>query len=357
MPIRAHRVGMRTRGVHVFGPLLLLATLSPVSSGCFGRTDAESGSGTRPALLVQARNSKTACIYAAIGLQLAQLEEVTGIKYGCVETFSDADPNWADWVSPWVTHAKAGFPQWLAQDPKQRTIILTQNLAPDDAVRNPNWRAECAAGRFDHYARQLAKNLVQTGFEYSVIRLGHEMNGAQYDDTIGNYPYQWRQWAHCFAQIVRTMRKVSGAHFLFDWNVNAGYRDIPLADYYPGNGYVDIIGIDFYDASAFGPLPPVSQPLRRWEQLASEPLGLFAVDDFARLHHKPLSIPEWGTLDNKGNGDDGQYVLQIGRFVDSHDVSYQSYFDAGDDDVLPLAKHAAPRSLSAYIQAFGNQPH
>ena len=34
---------------------------------------------------------------------------------------------------------------------------------------------------------------------------------------------------------------VSSAHFLFDWNVNARYRDIPLADYYPGNAYVDMV--------------------------------------------------------------------------------------------------------------------
>ena len=76
--------------------------------------------------------------------------------------------------------------------------------------------------------------MVKAGFGYSVIRLGHEMNGSWYIDDIGNTPTQWRQWAEYFAQIVKTMRAVPGAHFLFDWNVNARYRDIPLAAFIPG---------------------------------------------------------------------------------------------------------------------------
>ena len=47
------------------------------------------------------------------------------------------------------------------------------------------------------------------------------------------------------------MRGVPASHLLFDWNVNANYRNIPLADFYPGDSYVDIIGIDAYDEAAY----------------------------------------------------------------------------------------------------------
>ena len=71
------------------------------------------------------------------------------------------------------------------------------------------------------------------------------------------------------------MRSVDGAHFFFDWSINAGYRDLPLADFYPGDAYVDIVGISCYDQSGY-PLPPVGSP-HRWQALSGEPMGLDVV--------------------------------------------------------------------------------
>ena len=254
-----------------------------------------------------------------------------------------------------MTLASHGYRAWLAHDPKQRTIILTQNLIPDSEANNPNWRAEGAAGDFNKYARDLAKVLVNSGFGYSVIRLGSEMNGVWANDTIGDNKTQWHQWAKYFAQIVMTMRSVKGAHFLFDWNVNVGVRPIPLSNYYPGNAYVDIVGIDFYDVGA---QTPASSP-RRWASLSREPLGLDAVYAFAARHGKPLSIPEWGTVDpqstsggftSTSGGDDGAYVAHMGNFIASHDVAYQSWFDNGDDGVYQLVPAVAPKSVAAYVR-------
>ena len=69
------------------------------------------------------------------------------------------------------------------------------------------------------------------------------------------------------------MRSVPGAHFFFDWNVNAGYRNIPLASYYPGDSVVDVIGIDIYDSGMPG---HPRDPAVRWARLNSEPGGLAA---------------------------------------------------------------------------------
>ena len=44
------------------------------------------------------------------------------------------------------------------------------------------------------------------------------------------------------------MRSVPGTRFLFVWNPNACTTDLPLDDWYPGNSYVDIIGMDVYDS-------------------------------------------------------------------------------------------------------------
>jgi beta-mannanase len=183
------------------------------------------------------------------------------------------------------------------------------------------------------------------------------MNGTWAKDSLPGTTAGDAQWAQCFANEVQTMRKVAGANFLFDWNVNANSRsNLSLASYYPGNLNVDLIGIDFYDQSSIA-LPPVGDPTR-WGALAGEQLGLNALYVFAQQHGKPLSIPEWGTVTTQG--DDPNYVTNIGSFVANHDVAYQSWFDAGDDSIymLDYADHqgqaADPLSLSAYRASFSS---
>ena len=235
-------------------------------------------------------------------------------------------------MSPWVTHDGYGYNTWLAANPTGRQIILTENLIPSSVASDPGWTAECAAGDYDKYAKELARNLVATGFGYSVIRLGAEMNGTWNTGSLGTTVAEWHQWGQCFAQEVQTMRSVRGSNFLFDWNVNAYYRDIPLADFYPGNAYVDIIGIDSYDQAADGiRLPPVSNPAR-WGMLAGQPDGIWFVEAFARAHGKPLEYPEWATVVSQG--DDGNFVTKMAAFVATHDVAFQSWFDNDDDGIF-----------------------
>lgn len=344
--------------VAVVGVLVLAAG----EAGVFRATGERSRAGTvgsgapsaayaRPPQLVQAGDSKTSCIYVGLGTPLERVVQATGINYNCLETFSVYDSNWATWASPWVTGAAYGYKEWLAADPTGRTIILTQDLVPEDVATLPDWRALGAAGRYDKYARQLAVNLVRAGFGSSVIRLGAEMNGPWEIDYVGNTLTQRRQWAEYFARIVAAMRAVHGAHFLFDWNPNAGYEPIPLAEYYPGNAYVDLVGADAYDESSIA-LPPVGSRARP-AALASEPAGLDEIEAFAERHHKPMSLPEWATVQR--NGDDGAYVDSIGKFVLSHDVAFQCWFDAGDQGILTLSASQAPLSLAAYVSYFG--PH
>jgi Glycosyl hydrolase family 26 len=328
---------------------LIVATVSALIVALPVAAAFASRESTRPPGLIQAGDSKTNCIYAGVGARLQQAEQATGFVYNCIETFNTNTPSWPDWVSPWVTHNGYGYNTWIAADPTGRQIIITQDLIPDNMAADSNWTAECAAGSYDTYATQLATNLVKTGFGYSVIRLGVEMNGTWNAGSLGTTRAEWKQWGECFAQEVQAMRAVPQSHLLFDWNVNANYRDIPLADFYPGNAYVNIIGIDAYDFSGIS-LPPVGSS-GRWEVLASEPEGLNAVEAFAAAQGKPFSIPEWGTVSTQG--DDADYVTNMGALVARNDVAFQSWFDAGDDDIFPLSASQAPLSLAAYIKAFG----
>ena len=78
-----------------------------------------------------------------------------------------------------------------------------------------------------------------------MIRFGWEFNG------------NWFPWAaqgcasafvRYFDDIVTTMRAVPGTHFTFEWNPTRGDLGVGnLSQYYPGNKYVDDVGLDVYD--------------------------------------------------------------------------------------------------------------
>jgi hypothetical protein len=331
---------LRRRTQSARSALILLIAVTANGVAC--------ASSPRPSELIQVGDSKTNCIYARIGAPLQLAEHATGVTYSCVETFSNTEPTWADWSDPWVVSSQYGYKAWLAADSGTRQVVLTQNLIPDSEGSNPNWTSQCAAGDFDRYATLLASNLVKTGFGYSVIRLGAEMNGTWNVGSLGSTMGEWKQWGQCFAREVQAMRTVPGSHLLFDWDVNANYRNIPLAKFYPGDTYVDIIGVDVYDDSGI-PLPPVGSP-ERWAELVSEPEGLDAIKNFAVAHGKPLSIPEWGTV--AMDGDDANYVTNMGVFVAENDVAFQAWFDAGDNHINRLSSSEAPLSLRAYVRAF-----
>jgi hypothetical protein len=297
-------------------------------------------------------NSKTNCVYPATSQTLlAQFSAATKTTFNCVVLFNNAKPEWSDWVNVWFAHPPTpdmNFVQWKNAVPGRR-LIISQPMVPDDVPAN--WRELGAEGDYDQYATQLATTLVAEGLGDSIIRLGWEANSSSADpeSALGTDPSQYQDWAIYWARIVRAMRAVPGADFLFDWTVNQYDQPIPLDSWYPGDDVVDIIGIDAYDSGIDN---TALSPAQRWEQLSNEPDGLNAVAAFAQAHGKPMSIPEWGLVPTGaqgGAGDDPAYVAGIASFIANNDVIYSSYFEhPGEPNVIPLTD--APNSLVTYQQ-------
>ncbi len=355
--LRTRKVGakyVRRRAASALVLAALALSLTAAGAGASLNSNSVIVGNTSPSGIITAGDSKAVCITdgpSTNNFSRLAYTTLNGITYNCLETFSDAMPTWSDWVNPWVASPNGPFVPWVAADPTHHQLIDTQNLIPDSEASNPNWTAECAAGDYNSYATQFATNMIAAGLGSSVIRLAHEMNGNWYNDSLGSTQAQWTQWDECWDQEVSVMRGVTGAHFLFDWNVNANVRDIPLADIYPGNAFVDIIGVDFYDQTGLS-IPAVGQP-GRFQALAAEPDGLNDVAAFATAMGKPLSIPEWGTVISQG--DDPAYVTAMAQFAANNDVAYQSWFN-GPDGIYPLDPNQDPLSVNAYVTAFGSPP-
>jgi hypothetical protein len=331
----------------VIGLVLALAAILVVA----GAVTLASETGSSPPSSPRSLDTKTSCVYVGGSItSLASFATLTGQPVNCVLVYNDSNTTWSQLVNPYFTQPKYGWQPWLSADPAVRRVVISQEMVPDQVPSN--WRELGAAGAYDRYARELAANLVAGGMGNAVIRLGHEMNGAWYQDNVGNDPAQYQAWDAYWARIVRVMRSVPGAHFVFDWNISVAGRDIPFSSYYPGNDVVDVIGVDIYDSDVPG---DPSDPAVRWTRLENEPGGLDQIVAFAREHGKPLSFPEWGVVSaaDGGLGDDPAFVTGIATVIRDNKVLYEAYFDRATGGVMPLAD--AQRSLRVWEQYFGRQ--
>jgi hypothetical protein len=311
--------------------------------------------------LIAAGPTRSECVtlnFNDTGLRALQaavtgFDTLTNSTITCVSAYSDSAATWAAWTSPWVIDPKYGYTSWIAEEPLNRQLVLAVQLIPNNLanVDNPTkWEKSCALGHFNGYARQLGTSLVAAGLENTVIRLGSEMNGKWESDFVGTTAVEQKLWAKCFSNEVVSLRQVPGGHFLVDWNVNACTGNYPYPNYYPGNSYVDIMGVDVYDVGCKSPYTRFTFP-----NLASEPLGLDHFEAFAAAKGKPMSLPEWG-LATIPAGDDPAYVNGIGSTVKSRDYAFQTYFDGGGghgSKSLALSSRT-PLAVAAYRRWFGN---
>ena len=129
------------------------------------------------------------------------------------------------------------------------------------------------------------------------------------------------------------------------WNPNACVENVPYTNYYPGNAYVDILGLDLYDASCMTPTTPIT-----WNRLVNEPAGLTNFEVFAKSQRKPMSFPEWGLLQSP-NGDNAAFINGIGSTIAKGNFSFEVYFDDGHSGTLQVGPET-PSSLVAFQKWF-----
>src|SRR3954452_9676333 len=228
--------------------------------------------------------------------------------------------------------------------------LWSVGLLPLDAASEGATLQKAATGAYNSKFVQIAQGLVNGGDGYSTIRLGWEGNGDWYSWSGSKDP---AAFAAAFRQEVTAMRSVAGAHFTFDFNMSLGYTNPALL--YPGDAYVDIIGFDFYDYN--WAVSATSQPAS-WNQKLAENNGVNQMAAFAASHGKRLSLPEWGLFyrcdDNHDGGDDTYFIQAVHNWIASHNVAYESYFNADDSSCHRYSMTGGnfPKAASLYKQVF-----
>ncbi|MGZ4358266.1 MAG: glycoside hydrolase family 26 protein [Gaiellaceae bacterium] len=212
--------------------------------------------------------------------------------------------------------------------------------------------AEGAAGHYDGYFRSLAQALVRAHQGNAILRLGWEFSG-------GWYPWSPRSdaeavlFARYWRRIVSTMRAVS-PQFRFDWNPAIGWAPFDIEKAYPGDDFVDTVGVDVYDQSW---ITDYLDPSARWNDFLTGQWSLDFYSRFAAAHGKRLSVPEWGLTsreDGHGGGDNPFFIEQMHAWMAKNDVAYQIYFDFGaPDGAHELMSGQFPSGATAYRALFG----
>jgi hypothetical protein len=219
--------------------------------------------------------------------------------------------------------------------------------------------AQVAAGNFDSYFTTMFTQIA-ADFPAAKIRLGWEFNGNYFAWCATGVETDFiAAWQHIY-----TLGKAISSQFEFCWNpdkiaaVYVGDGSADATACYPGDAYVDSIGIENYaqwrnsvDAPTSGstfpyvtPEPTVKQ-VERWTNCSlgtlstsfagagtPRPYCLLWAAQFATQHGKPLAIPEWGIgfdplRNGRHVGDDAYHVAQTFAFITANSVAWHCYFD------------------------------
>jgi Glycosyl hydrolase family 26 len=297
---------------------------------------------------------------AAKGVQaLPAWQEFAGTPARYALDFAAAD-NWAnvagpDWaLSPW----------WGSGRRLIYSVPLFPHKATDKAADAGGSLARCAAGDFDGHWADLGRNLVSHRLPSTIVRPGWEFDAPWY---VWAARGRQQDYVDCFRHVVSAMRSVPNQRFTFLWNPTIGVHEFPAEQAYPGDAYVDYVGVDVYDTSwAAGtyPYPAGAGAQQRqaiaatvWNDLLTGSRGLQFWARYAAEHGKRLAVPEWGLsdrVDGHGGGDNVAFVEGMLAFMGDprNGVAFSMYFDAdtaaGDHHRISSADTRFPQAAAAY---------
>ena len=232
------------------------------------------------------------------------------------------------------------------------------------------WASE-AAGANDARWQALAATLIAGGLGNCCLRIGREFNGSWYRWQVN--PGNEAAYKAGYSRIVSVMRD-AGFTGQFIWNPYLGQGTMGPSqgaeNAYPGDGVVDVIGIDIYDGDWTGiyPANPASVTTAQQQQVLDKMLtewdSLRGWHALALAHRKQLCFPEWGLRLWKdagvwhSGGDNAVLVTGMAQFIAGCGAVMHAFWeDAGmgvaDPDDQPGRLVPAPMARAAFLGSFG----
>lgn len=264
-------------------------------------------------------------------------------------TVYPAYQSWSDMQSSsWVFQLTSGF-----------AGKLNYGLPMLPVNRAGQW-ADVTGGSQDETFRGIARDMVANNRGDSMIRVGLECNGNWFPWSVtwsGNETFKT-----AFRRIVDLMRAIApNLKFAYCWNVASLPQGMPsgtspqaqLERFYPGDGYVDAIELDFYD---FYQVIVQSEAQWTYAKRPSPGVGLDDIADYARLKGKGVWIGEWGCHSVQGPGDNPFFVQKVWSWMTANaDILIgENYFDEPASYIANSIKDQLPNAGTAYKNRWGH---
>lgn len=277
--------------------------------------------------------------------QVTAWENFRGSKVGAIHGFA-ARSNWSEVESAgWIMGYYKNSPE---------LVVISQPFWPEGAGGS---MGACASGSYDANWKRYGTMLQNSGRKDNTItRLAWEFNGNWFQWSAHN-PEQWKS---CWRKVVTAVRSTApGAKF--EWAMNAHGSQTSGGDAwnsYPGDEYVDLVGIDPYDHY------PPSRTNAEFDEQCNDKHGLCTVAKFARQHNKKVGVGEWAVMHppSRGGGGAGDNPLYIQKMFETFNtyrdvMGYETYFNEERYGNALVNPRQNPLSADRYVALFGaNSP-
>lgn len=250
--------------------------------------------------------------------KLVQWEEWFGRKIDFY-SFSLFRNSWTDyWVENWPLEVD------LSTLNDGRELSISFKMFPDGGDL---WSV--ANGEYNEEYRTMATKMRDANVADAHLRFGWEFNGSWSVDGAVGRP---RTYVRAWKQLVGAMRSVRGTQFKFIWAPDTWRRQLDPPQAYPGDEWVDEIGLTAYDKGPPYPYPDECDQAcirerreRAWQILRDgrkHGFGLNYWAEFAREHGKPLVFPEYSIVStnwvNPGGGDNPYFFERMHEWMNQH---------------------------------------
>ena len=275
-------------------------------------------------------------VRAQSATSLVQFENWLSKPVGHVMAFCDSS-SWADSL----TKCQNEIALWTGTGKKIEWVFPLCNASENLAATNAGTHDAAITSIFE------AIEAFDTSSEIW-LRLGWEMNLATssgyawsaVDNGAANYISAYQR-LHALALAV-------SSRFVFTWAPNwASSNPEPM---YPGDAYVDVIGMDAYFKTQFEQSSGQTGDQVWAYKLAGNGYGLDWLETFSRAHNKPIALCEWG-----GNADVSEYMAGQTKWLKDKNVKYHGYWDQTTPTAAncKLSNMQYPLMGAIYRTAFG----